>query len=125
MIMVQSFWITNASKFNVTLADLALNIKSYTTVNLLDKKHYKYTIEQLQKSSISGSLFKKRDKIMIRNLAPIINKEQISIQAQNIDIVAKERSIFNIKEEKYEELQISDDDYIKEDFELLSTIKKE
>ena len=112
-----AFWITNISPLNVTLADLALNIKARSSVNLLDEKHYKYTLEQIQKSATSGSIFKKRDKIVIRRLAPIIDKENIAINREAI-IPSRERSIFSFKEEEYEELKVSDDEYAKENAEL-------
>lgn len=116
-----SFWITNISPMNVSLADLALNIKSFTTINLLDQKHYKYTLDQLQKSASSGSLFKKRNKIIIRNNPPSnFTKDKILIQKEAI-IPSRERSLYNIKEEHYEELNISDDDYIKENSEITET----
>lgn len=112
-----AFWITNTSPFNVTLSDLAVNIKARTTINLMDQKHFKYTLEQLQKSATSGSLFKKRDKVVIRFLPPVINKEVMKISKESA-IPGRERSIFNFKEEKYEELDISDDQYADENAEL-------
>ena len=70
-----SFWVTNISP-NVTLADLALNIKAYMTVNLLDARHYKYTMEQLQKSRQFGSIFNKRDKIIVRETEPVLSPNE-------------------------------------------------
>src|SRR5574338_1468911 len=67
---IPAFWLTNISNANVSLADLNLTIKAFSSVNLLDKKHYKYTLEQLEKSQESGSLFNKRDRIVVRNVPP-------------------------------------------------------
>lgn len=116
---VQTFWVTNFSNRNVSLADLALTIPAFSTVNLLDKKHYYYTVEQLQKSSSGGSLFNKRDKIKVRQSAPVVIKTEIPILRDSF-MPSKERSILVIKEEKYEELEVSSEDQKKKDEEYAS-----
>jgi predicted transcriptional regulator len=113
--MEPTFWVTNMSPMNVTLADLALNIKAYSSVNLLDKRHYKYTLEQLLKSKESGSLFKKRDKIRVRDIPPPDpEKSKIPIVYSSV-IPDRVRSLFNIKDEEYEELRVSEEDQKKQD----------
>lgn len=114
------FWVTNFSNRNVTLSDLAVTLPAFRTINLMDIKHYQYTMEQLQTSAKSGSLFIKRDKIFVRQDCPDIpegrhidimmveKKLPINLQA---NIPSRERSTLVIKEEKYEELQISDEDF--------------
>ena len=102
------FWVTNLSPRNVTLADLALNIKAFTTVNLLDKRHYQYTLEQLKKSQESGSIFHKRDKIIVRGLPPEIQKDKMPFLQEAV-IPSRERSVFSIVEVEYDELKVSDD----------------
>src|ERR1035437_3003400 len=109
----QSFWLVNLSDRNITLTDLALNIKAYTSINLLDKKHYRYTIEQLEKSKESGSIFNKKHALKVRETAPDIVKNIIEINKEAI-IPTRERSIYSIKNEKYEELQVTDDEYAEE-----------
>lgn len=121
------FWVTNASPMNVTLADLALNIRAFSTVNLLDKKHYNYTIEQLIKSKEKGSIFKKRDKIIVRDLPPpVVEKNKLPFLKDAL-IPSRERSLFAITEVEYDELKISDEkemqnkldeEYAKENAEL-------
>lgn len=111
--MKASFWVTNISKMNVSLADLNLTIKSYTMVNLLDMKHYDYSLEQLTKSATSGSLHKKRDKIVVRKLAPEVINDKILLDRETC-IPTRERSILIIKEEHYEELAVSDEEFAKE-----------
>jgi len=111
----RAFWVTNMSPMNVTLADLALNIRAFSTVNLLDDKHYKYTIEQLLKSKESGSLFKKRDRIVVRDVAPPDpEKNRIQIVYGSI-IPDRVRSLYNVNEEEYEELKVSNEDQKKQD----------
>jgi hypothetical protein len=109
------FWITNMSPRNVTLADLAMNIRAFSTVDLLDKKHYKYNLEQLLKSKESGSLFKKRDKIVVREVAPPDpEKNRIPIVYGSI-IPDRVRSLYKVNEEEYEELKVSNEDQKKQD----------
>jgi hypothetical protein len=112
---VPSFWITNMSPMNVTLADLALNIKAFSTVNLLDKKHYGYTLEQLMKSKESGSLFKKRDKIAVRDVPPPRPDKEKMPFAQSSFFPDRARSLYIIDETEYEELQVSEEDQKKQD----------
>lgn len=110
-----AFWVTNMSPMNVTLADLALNIKAFSSVNLLDKRHYKYTLEQLNKSKESGSLFKKRDKIAVREVAPPDPEKQKTPFAQSSFFPDRARSLYKIEETEYEELAVSDQDQKKQD----------
>lgn len=108
-----TFWVSNLSNRNVSLADLNLTIKAFSSVNLLDGRHYYYTLEQLQKSMVSGSIFKKRDKIAVRKIAPEILTANIPLLRETF-IPTRERSTMAINEEKYEELNVSDEDFAKE-----------
>jgi hypothetical protein len=92
----------------------------------MDKKHYSYTLEQLQKSSESGSLFKKR--ALINVMKPglkLVSGKYIDHSAVNTkveisedNIPSRQRSTLVIKEEKYEELQVSDEDFASENADL-------
>jgi hypothetical protein len=113
-----TFWVTNVSNMNVTLSDLALNIPAYRTVNLMDTKHYSYNLEQLHKSADSGSLFKKRNKIVVRKLAPEVHKENRKPIDRETAIPSRERSVLEIKDEKYEELQVGDEEFANENADL-------
>lgn len=104
------FWVTNMSSMNVTLADLALNIRAFSTVNLLDKRHYKYTLEQLLKSKESGSLFKKRDKIVVRDIPPPDPEKNKTPIVYSSIIPDRARSLYQIEEEEYDELKVSEED---------------
>lgn len=112
-----TFWVTNISPMNVSLADLDLTIKAYSSVNLMDVKHYDYTLEQLQKSFQSGSIFKKRDKIVVRKVAPEILKANVPLTRETF-IPSRERSLLVIKEENFEELNLSEEDQKKSDEEF-------
>lgn len=104
-----TFWVTNISKMNVSLADLNLTIKAFSSVNLLDDRHYQYTEEQLKKSFESGSIYKKRDRIIVRKVAPEVLIANIPFSRETF-IPTRERSVLSIKEENYEELNASTDD---------------
>ena len=113
-----TFWITNISNRNVSLADLNLTVKAFSSINLLDKKHYSFTIEELLKSEASGSIFKKSNKIVVRKVAPAIIKMNMPMIAETY-IPSRERSVYSIKEEKYEELDMSDEDFAKENADII------
>lgn len=103
-----TFWLTNVSNRNVSLTDLNLTVRAYSSINLLDKKHYKYTLDQLQKSVESGSVFKKRNKLVVRKIAPEILKANVPLLRETF-IPSRERSVFTIKEESYEELMVENE----------------
>jgi len=104
-----TFWLTNVSNRNVSLSDLNLTVKAYSSINLLDNKHYQYTLDQLQKSVESGSVFKKRDKLVVRKIAPEILKANVPLIRETY-IPSRERSVFAIKEQNYEELRVENED---------------
>jgi hypothetical protein len=116
--ILPTFWVTNISNMNVTLSDLALNIPAYRTVNLMDTRHYQYNLEQLQKSAESGSLFKKSNRIVVRKAALVIHKNSKPLIDRSTAIPSRERSVLEIKEEKYEELQITDEESAAENADL-------
>lgn len=110
------FWVTNMSPRNVTLADLALNIKAYSTVNLLDQRHYKYTLEQLLKSQASGSLFKKRDRVVVRDIPPPDPDKKSKIPfIESAVLPTRQRSLYKIEDQEYEELMVTEEDQKKQD----------
>lgn len=108
-----TFWVTNFSKRDVALSDLGITIKAMSSVNLLDAKHYPHiTLAMLERSEVSGSMHKKRDKINHRKVPPeSIPKERIQVDTQAV-LPIRARSILEIKHEQYEELNIVDDDIV-------------
>ena len=110
------FWVTNTSNCDVSLGDLYLTIKSYKSVNLLDSKHYHYSWEQIYKSFSSGSIFKKRNKIVARKNPPHIAKKTLVLDRNSV-LPSREKSIFEIKQENYEELSLSDEQFAAENAE--------
>lgn len=113
----ETFWITNISDCNVNLCDLGINIKPRSSVNLLSK-HYSFTKEEIIKSATSGYIYKRKDKITVRKIPPIKEKEiqkEISEEVKITRIGA--RSTVVIEEIKYDELNIPDVEYAKENSE--------
>lgn len=119
----KTFWVTNISKMNVSLADLDLTIKAFTSVNLLDNRHYQYTLDQLVKSAETGSIFKKRDRIVVRKVAPEVLKANLPLTRETF-IPSRERSLFVIKHENYEELNVSDEQFASETADLVEMDNK-
>ncbi len=118
--MKTEFWITNISKMNVSLADLNLTVKSFSSVNLLDKKHYDYTLEQLENSAKTGSIFKKSKLIAVRKNAPKDITNNIAILRTFYDkdartwsengsyLPGREKSVLKIEHVNYEELNVNE-----------------
>lgn len=115
--MTEEFWVTNISNRNVSLADLNLTIKAFSSVNLLDNRHYNYTLQQLEKSYNEGSIAAKRDKIIKRNIAPEVIKLDIPFIKETY-IPTRERSTYVIQEEQYEELNLTDEKFAEENAEM-------
>lgn len=108
-----NFWITNISKSDVCLGDLNVTVKAMSSINLLDKKHYPHlTLNMVEKSEKSGSLFKRSNKIFHRKIPPIQDSSP-HIQVDTVSsIPTRQHSIIEIKEEKYDELNIINEDDI-------------
>lgn len=113
-----SFWLTNLSNRNVSLADLNLTIKAFSTVNLMNTKHYYYTLEQLEKSASSGSIYKKRKILSVRKVEPTIFKMDVPILRETY-IPSRERSVYSIKEEHYAELSVSDEEFANQNADMI------
>ena len=106
---MSDFWITNISKMNVCLRDLNLTVKARSSINLMDLKHYRYTLEQLQKSAESGSLYRNSDKIKVCNVAPTFRSKRIQLSKEPLARVNNPLfSTATVVEEKFEELLDND-----------------
>lgn len=113
----KSFWVINVSDRNVSLTDLNITIPARSSVDLLSN-HYYFTEEQLNNSINSGSLFKKSDKIKKRLIAPVDpNKKSITMDKTN-PLIKHTLSIYEIKQEKYDQLEISDEELAEQNADL-------
>jgi hypothetical protein len=103
------FWVTNIStQKDISLADLRLTLRRGRSVNLLDKKHYSYTLEQLQESAKSGSIYKKSNVVKIRDLPPVVMARRIDIE-KNRRVLVPARNKVEMEEKYYEELDFDDE----------------
>lgn len=108
----KAFWITNISDRDISLSDLGVTIRAFTSINLMDSKHYPYiTTAMLNQSEQAGSLFKRRDRVVHRKIAPMEVATRIPFNREAV-IPDRQRSIVEVKQEQYEELNITDDDLI-------------
>lgn len=112
------FWLTNISNMNISLSDLNLTIAAKRSINLMDKKHYSYSFEELEKSALSGSISKRPNKLFVRMNKPEISKP-IPIIVSESPRQSLTKSIFVIKEQTYEELNISDEKFAEDSADLL------
>jgi len=111
------FWISNVSERNVCLGDLRLTIPARKHMNLLDSRHFHFTWEQLQKSSESGSLYTKRSMVKVRKVPPPLPAVKSGLHVSTAPLFLTEHPELSqvvIREEHYEELQISDEEFAEE-----------
>lgn len=111
------FWVTNIStQRDVMLADLRLTVRRGESRNLLDSKHYSYTLEELQKSAKSGSIKKKSNVIKVRDVPPrAIIQPGLYLSKQG-RLVEKLRNNVEVVVPDYEELNIIAEKEIQEKF---------
>lgn len=117
---MKTFWIANISDRLISLGDLGILLQPYQSVNLLDHKHYFFTEDQIQTSLKTGSLYRRSDKIVVRKFPPqetYKGTSKINLETKN-EFPSKIRSLLEHKEFNYDELQITDDEYAKENADL-------
>jgi len=102
---------------DISLSDLRLTLRSGKSVNLLDKHHYSYTLEQLQESAKSGSIFKKSYAVKVREVAPYPKAHRIDILDKR-SILKPIRNKVQIEQKYYEELDFEDERAAEEQFAL-------
>jgi len=111
------YWVTNiASKTDVMLADLRLTVRARESRNLLDSRHYSYTIEQLKESAENGSIKAKSKFIKVRDLPPRYAVPTGIFVSKHGRLVPQVRNKVEITDIKYEELDGMGDKQIEEKF---------
>jgi len=80
-----------------------------SSVNLLDKRHYGLTERQVLDSATKGSIFVKRNKIVVRQVPPLVKEGQDPLPFCQDPIPSRGASIYEIKQEQYDELNITDE----------------
>ena len=112
------FLIHNRSKKAVSIGDLRVTIPPGKTLNLLNNK-IGITLEQIEASYKSGSIFRKRDKLVKVDDPPspfqlpqITVSKRPGLTDNPIGIFSKNTSIYN--DVFGEDVNISDDEFIKQ-----------
>lgn len=119
----ETFWVTNVTNRNVSLLDLNMTVRAFMTINLLDKRHYNFTSEQVMNSVQNGSIYRKRNMIKVRAVPPQNNRIQ-SILTQETSVPSRARSAIPTIQPNYEELNLSDDKFAEEASEFVEKDKK-
>lgn len=94
---------------DISLGDLRVTIRSMSTVNLLDSKHYSFTREQLEQSAESGSIAARKGRLHVRRVAPDPPGRREVMIERNGAIIKPLRSQVRIDEPYYEELDLSEE----------------
>ena len=106
-----AFWVINISKKNVMLGDLGFCIHAGKYYNLLDKKHFHYTYEQLLNSLESGSLYAKKDKVIfLGEEKPNFTNSRIQHTLSQVPIIKPSRSFVQSMDDNLEDLLIDSDE---------------
>jgi hypothetical protein len=115
---VEELWITNISTDkDVCLGDLRLTIKSGQSINLLATKKngqskFLFSRKNIDDSISRGSIFKKRDVIKVRKVAPVIFETRLDLEAESIDrsaIVNFKRKSAEIEVQEFPDLDMTED----------------
>ena len=114
-----TLWISNISKKDVSVSDLDLTIKARSSINLLNKRNLNYSLTQIVQSLRTGSLYKNRDKLIVRKVEPEIEEQKIIAIDYNAVAPSRRRSAVKVEEVQYEELNISDEDFAQQASDLV------
>lgn len=113
----EEFWVTNISRTqDIRAGDLRLTFRRGQSVNLLAKSEkgkprYNLTKEDLEKSRTSGSLFKKRHVLKIREQAPIIFNHRVDIVESTDRTTSRlKRKASDIEAPDFPDLDFEDED---------------
>lgn len=109
---------------NVTINDIGYTISPYKTMDILDYLHSNLTPEKVQKSIESGDLryyFEDKKMIVIRQSEPEVEKPR-TLEISKASFPNKQRSILEIEEKYYKELDfdnnfLSDEDFVEKTIE--------
>lgn len=119
------YWITNISNRDVTLHDLGVTVRARTSINLLNKRHYSLSIKDIEKSAKDGSLFSRKRMIIRRVTPPTINSLSFKMAIDHTAIIpTRTHSIYEIKQEQYDELIVSDEEFAEENAETVEMDKQ-
>lgn len=109
-------WLTNITKNKIVLGDLRFTLKPYQTIDILDDRHSFYTIEQVANSIKNGSISKRLNKSIFVRMSEPSKLPDRQIDMSKTSFPYKQRTIVEVSEPNYEELEIgmSDEEYADE-----------
>ena len=114
-------WIVNLTNTHLSLTDVRVTLPPYSTMDILDYRHSSLTVQEVEKSLESGSLFTAQDKkrIRIRQSQPQALPEK-TIELSQVSFPNKYRSSVVIEEKHYEELDlfINDEEFAEQNAEM-------
>lgn len=113
--LITQFWLCNISERDVSLSDLRVKVPAQSGINLLDKRHYSYTWEQLKESMESGSIYRKRNIIKIGK-GPPQSMEPVQKTVSTRPIMIRKRTCVIVSEDSEydDEFAFSDETYADE-----------
>lgn len=119
------FWVTNISNRDITLHDLGVVVRAKNSINLLNPRHYHLTLAECEKSEKTGSIFQKKGAIIKRKGPPTINSLSFKMAIDHDAIIPdRTHSIYEIKQEQYDELIVSDEQFADENAETVEMDKQ-
>lgn len=109
----------------VSLGDLRLSIPPGKSYNLLDSKHFNYTLEQLEASASCGSLKAKSDKIKRRPPPNLFKKPERTIEFATDLLITRRKSLVIAEEFRLDELPSLHDDQMMSDTKFAEEMVKD
>jgi hypothetical protein len=110
-------WVTNVTKTRIIIGDLGLPIAPWQTLDLLDPRYSILTAEQVAKSEESGSLCKrKKQKVIVVRRSEPVKVQERQIEVSKASYPYKLRSLVEIENPIFEELEFEMDDAANEAF---------
>ncbi len=116
----REFWVTNTSlRRDVSIDDLAILIPHGQSRNLLDARYFRCTVEELEHSQKSGSLFAKRDVLKVRDVPPTPAVMPGKYTTKGKRLISQVRSpAVKIEYKKFDDLDFLDEREAEEKFAL-------
>lgn len=109
-----SLWVVNITKRNISVPDLGCHIPAMRNVDLLDKRNYLCTRQQVETSLATGDLSKRRDAIVVRAVPPTAVVAEWIPQDRAAIYPIRQRPATPIEKVHYDELELSDEQFAAE-----------
>lgn len=114
-------WVTNKTDKRILLKDIGYAIDPYKTVDVLDCRHSRLSLEQVEQCIESGSIskFLKANKVAIRQNEPVDIPTRFEISKSTL--ISKSKTLIELLEKQYKELEIniSDEEYAAQNSEFI------